>query len=159
MESVFKLYPWEWMVHEEFGARLADAPKQWMEPAWKMVLSNKGILPVLWELFPGCPYLLPAYFDEARMAGRDYVRKPLLSREGANVTVRTAGGSVAFESGGEYGEEGYVFQEYAPLPDFGGNRPVIGSWVIAQESAVMGIRESRGPVTDNFSRFVPHFFR
>ena len=159
IESAFKLYPWEWMVHEEFGAHLEHAPVQWMEPAWKMVLSNKGILPVLWELFPESPYLLPAYFDEARMSGRDYVRKPLLSREGANVVVRTAGGSVAFESGGEYGEEGYVYQEYAPLPDFGGRRPVIGSWVIAQESAGIGIRESAGPVTDNFSRFVPHLFR
>jgi glutathionylspermidine synthase len=157
--SVFKLYPWEWMIHEEFGRHLAGAGTQWIEPAWKMVLSNKGILAVLWELFPDCEYLLPAYFDESRLAGRACVRKPLLSREGANVTVRSAGGSVLHDSGGEYGEEGYVYQEYAPLPDFDGRRPVIGSWVIAQASAGIGIRESSGPVTDNFSRFVPHLFR
>jgi len=158
MESVFKLYPWEWMVHEEFGEHLGHGATQWIEPAWKMVLSNKGILPVLWELFPKCPYLLPAYFDAAPLAGADHVRKPLLSREGANVTVH-AGGRTLADTGGDYGEEGYVYQAYAPLPDFGGHRPVIGSWVIAQEAAGIGIRESGGVVTDNFSRFVPHLFR
>jgi glutathionylspermidine synthase len=158
MESVFKLYPWEWMVHEEFGEHLGHGATQWIEPAWKMVLSNKGILPVLWELFPECPYLLPAYFEAAPLAGADHVRKPLLSREGANVSVH-AGGQTLADTGGEYGEEGYVYQAYAPLPDFGGHRPVIGSWVIAQEAAGIGIRESGGVVTDNFSRFVPHLFR
>jgi glutathionylspermidine synthase len=158
MESVFKLYPWEWMIHEEFGARLPEVATQWIEPAWKMVLSNKGILPVLWEMFPESPYLLPAYYHPAPLAGRDYVRKPLLSREGANVTVH-AGGETLADTGGEYGEEGHVYQAYAPLPDFGGVRPVIGSWVIAQEAAGIGIREASGPVTDNFSRFVPHLFR
>jgi glutathionylspermidine synthase len=123
-----------------------------------MVLSNKGILPVLWELFPECPYLLPAYFDAAPLAGADHVRKPLLSREGANVSVH-AGGRTLADTGGDYGEEGYVYQAYAPLPDFGGHRPVVGSWVIAQEAAGIGIRESGGVVTDNFSRFVPHLFR
>ena len=49
-----------------------------------------------------------------------------------------------------------MYQEYAPLPDFQGQRPVIGSWIIGQEPAGMGIRESSGPITDNLSRFVPH---
>jgi len=91
----------------------------------------------------------------AALDGRDYVRKPLLSREGANVAIRRVF-EPGFETGGDYGEEGFVFQEYAPLPDFGGVRPVIGSWVIGQEAAGIGIRESDGPVTDNTSRFVPH---
>ena len=37
----------------------------WIEPPWKMLLSNKGILPVLWELYPGHPNLLEASFDYA----------------------------------------------------------------------------------------------
>lgn len=32
-----------------------------------MILSNKGILPILWELFPGHPFLLPASFNAACM--------------------------------------------------------------------------------------------
>ena len=65
MRSVFKLYPWEWMVHEEFAdaalARMGDEQGQtvWIEPIWKMMWSNKGILPVLWRLYPDHPNLLP----------------------------------------------------------------------------------------------------
>lgn len=156
IDTLFKLYPWEWMIHEPFGENLRVAKVTVIEPAWKMVLSNKGILPILWELFPGHGNLLPAYFDSP--SGMfEYVKKPLLSREGANVTVHTMKEHV--ESSGEYGAEGFVFQELAPIPDFDGQRPVIGSWVVGQEAAGMGIRESDGWVTGNRSRFVPHLFR
>jgi glutathionylspermidine synthase len=156
IDTLFKLYPWEWLIHEPFGEHLRVVSTRFIEPAWKMVLSNKGILPILWELFPGHGNLLPAYFDEPR-GMFEYVKKPLLSREGANVTVHTMKEHV--ESTGEYGAEGFVFQELAPIPDFGGKRPVIGSWMIGQEAGGMGIRESDGWVTGNTSRFVPHLFR
>jgi glutathionylspermidine synthase len=81
----FKLYPWEWLWREEFGAHLATDCVQFIEPAWKMLLSNKGLLPILWELFPGHPNLLPAYEEAAPLGGR-YIRKPRLGREGSNVT-------------------------------------------------------------------------
>src|SRR5580704_10821793 len=86
----FKLYPWEWMFREEFGAKLNEARTCWIEPPWKAVLSNKGILPLLWEMFEGHPNLLAAYFEDdprARELGASFVRKPLYSREGANVTM------------------------------------------------------------------------
>src|SRR4029077_7964732 len=35
IELAFKLYPWEWMFHDAFGARLKDAPTCWIEPPWK----------------------------------------------------------------------------------------------------------------------------
>jgi len=161
IRCVFKLYPWEWMIHEEFGKNLSlsRARMQWIEPAWKMVLSNKGILPILWERHPGHPNLLPAYRDEVLFTEADaYVVKPLLSREGANVRIVSPWHAQA-QTGGDYGEEGFVYQEYAPLPDFGGARPVIGSWIIGDAPAGMGIREADGPITDNLSRFVPHIIR
>ena len=156
ISTLFKLYPWEWIMHEPFGAHVAASGTLFIEPAWKMVLSNKGILPILWELFPDSPWLLPAYFGGPR-GMREWVQKPLLSREGANVTVHTRDGETAV--GGEYGEEGFVFQQLAPIPQFDGVRPVLGSWIIGQEAGGMGIRESDGWVTGNTSRFVPHLFR
>lgn len=155
--ALFKLYPWEWMVQEEFGARALEisGQVQWIEPIWKMLLSNKGILAILWEMFPGHANLLETYLDGPRNL-REYVKKPKMSREGANVTLLSKRESA--ETAGDYGEEGYVYQAAAPLPDFDGNRPVLGSWVIDGESAGIGIRESSGPVTDNLSRFVPHLF-
>ena len=157
LRAVFKLYPWEWMVREEFGKYLAVANTVWLEPPWKMLLSNKGILPVLWELYPSHPYLLAASFEQPA-TGADWVRKPLLGREGGNVTLHQAGGEI--ETGGDYGEEGFVYQAVAPLRSFDGMYPVIGSWVIGHEdgnsAAGIGIRESDVPITTNLSRFVPH---
>ncbi len=153
MTAAFKLYPWEWLAREGFAAHLAAAPVRWIEPPWKMVLSNKGILAVLWELFPDHPNLLPAYFDEWRLEA--YARKPLLSREGANVRLVMFGEEVA-ASGGDYGAEGYVYQALAALPRFDGRVPVLGSWVVAGEPAGLGVREGDGLITTNTSRFVPH---
>lgn len=156
--SLFKLYPWEWLVHEQFGPQMLATytQMQWIEPIWKMLFSNKGMLAILWELFPGHPNLLKAHLREPDGMA-EYAKKPLLSREGANVTLVTTKGQI--ETTGDYGEEGFVYQALAPIPSAGGNYPVIGSWVIDGQAAGMGIRESNGPITNNLSRFVPHLFR
>jgi glutathionylspermidine synthase len=159
LRAVFKLYPWEWMVREEFGAHLGASSTIWVEPAWKMLLSNKGLLTVLWKLYPHHPNLLEAGWTEPE-SGRAWVRKPLLGREGANITLHRAG--LHIETDGEYGEEGFVYQDLAPLQSFDGMYPVIGSWVIGHRegdaAAGIGIRESDTPVTTNLSQFVPHLF-
>jgi glutathionylspermidine synthase len=155
--ALFKLYPWEWLLNEEFGRHIAPSRARFMEPAWKMILSNKGILPILWELHDGHPNLLEAYRDPTdEMLAWGYTRKPLLSREGANIRIHGGIFGNAVETSGEYGEEGYIYQRTAPLPEFDGNYPVIGSWVIAGESAGIGIREDSSAITTNTSRFVPH---
>ena len=150
-----KLYPWEWLAAETFGPYLLGSSLRVIEPPWKMLLSNKGILPILWELFPDHPNLLPAYFEPGRIPG-DYVQKPLLSREGANVTIHQAGNTIT--AGGEYGEEGYVYQAYAPIPRFGDDYATIGAWIVGDEPAGIGLREDASPITRNTSRFVPHYF-
>jgi glutathionylspermidine synthase len=157
IEYCFKLYPWEWMWHEEFGKYLNEDPVQFIEPAWKMLLSNKALLPILWELFPGHPNLLPAFERSDPLRG-DYVRKPKLSREGVNVR-RVEGGLVTEETSGKYGEEGFVYQAIADLPEFEGNHPIFGVWVVDHEAAGLGIREDASRITTNLSRFVPHFFK
>jgi len=158
MALVFKLYPWEWMFHDVFGARLAEARTRWIEPPWKAILSNKGILPLLWEMFEGHPNLLPAFFEDdpkAATLGPSFVRKPLFSREGANVSLVSGGIAVAAE-GGPYGVEGFIRQALASLPDFGGVYPVIGSWLVAHQPCGLSIREDATPITGNTSRFLPH---
>jgi glutathionylspermidine synthase len=156
IDAVFKLYPWEWLANESFAAELRDSLASrgtiWIEPVWKMIWSNKGILAVLWDMFPNHPNLLGASFD---IPDGDAVAKPLLSREGANVSIRKAGRIVA-ETNGNYGDEGYVYQEIYPLPEpVPGLFPVIGSWIVDGEPAGIGIREG-GRITGNTARFVPH---
>lgn len=155
LETCFKLYPWEWMVAEEFGPMALETygRTQWVEPIWKMILSNKAILAVLWEMYPDHPNLLPAYLDGPHDL-TSYVRKPILGREGSNVSVVSP--TLSAEADGPYGEEGFVYQTYAPLPTFDGHHTVIGSWVIDGEARGIGIRESDGPITEDTSRFVPH---
>ncbi len=63
VSDCFKLYPWEWLLREKFAPYLLESATRWLEAPWKMILSNKAILPVLWELFPGNPHLLPASFE------------------------------------------------------------------------------------------------
>jgi len=157
IDYCFKLYPWEWMWHEEFAPQLALGKTRFIEPAWKMLLSSKGLLPILWELFPNHPNLLPA-FDHAEPLGHSYVRKPRLSREGANVSWIQNGVALE-ETAGDYGEEGHVYQALAPIPEFEGHRPILGLWVVDHEAAGLGIREDTRRITGNFSRFVPHLIR
>ncbi len=155
IQNIFKLYPWEWMINESFGEKIAEAGNDpyWIEPAWKMILSNKAILAILWELYPNHSLLLPAYFSADKLT--NYVKKPMLGREGANIEV-VRGNQPVEKTDGIYGKEGYVYQELFTLPEYDGNFPVIGSWIIGQEAAGIGIRESENLVTDNKSRFVPH---
>jgi len=155
IQVLFKLYPWEWLVREEFGPHLLQRTTRVVEPAWKMLLSNKAILPVLWEMFPGHPNLLPASFEPGKFA-TDFVKKPIYSREGANVSITSGGQTV--EEPGTYGAEGFIWQAYHELPRFAGNYTVIGSWIIGEEAAGIGIREDDSPITKNTSRFVPHYF-
>lgn len=150
IDTIFKLYPWEWLVHEEFGQHILSSPTQWIEPMWKMLWSNKAILPILWKLFPNHPNLLEASFEP--LTG-DHVKKPTLAREGANVTITKNGEIVA--SDGDYDDGRFIYQRLYNLPKFGEHYPIIGSWCVDGYAAGIGVREG-GLITNNVSRFTPH---
>ncbi|MEV4149737.1 glutathionylspermidine synthase family protein [Amycolatopsis sp. NPDC049691] len=155
MATVLKLYPWEWVVDEEFGRHAVESlPRTlWIEPLWKMILSNKTLLAILWENYPGHPNLLPAFADDLGLL-TEYVRKPKLGREGANVQIVATGYET--QTDGVYGAEGFVYQAFDPLPEFDGYRPALGAWIVGDSSAGLGIRETGGLVTDDGAAFVPH---
>jgi glutathionylspermidine synthase len=149
---LFKLYPWEWMLAEPFAQHLPQARLQWIEPPWKMLLSNKAILPLLWEFFPGHPNLLPASRHRADISGAA-VQKPYWGREGQGVHVLAAHESPLATA------EPCVFQAFAPLPRFDSRHALVGAWVIGGVAAGIGMREDVDAVTRNTSQFVPHYFR
>ena len=171
IHSLFKLYPWEAMLAEEFGpAALATYREMtWIEPIWKLLLSNKGILPILWELYPNHELLLPAFLerpgeDQSSSFQRlfSYVRKPLHSREGANISIIRPNAQT-IETSGPYSAGPFIRQAIAPeavFADAAGNDryPILGLWMIDQDCSGLGIRESAGPITDNLSSFIPHYF-
>lgn len=158
IELLFKLYPWEWLLREPFAANMRNSGTRFVEPPWKAVVSNKGLLPYLWEMEPGHPNLLPAFFEgdsRAETLQGDVVRKPIYSREGANIEVRRAGQLVE-RAEGVYGEEGHVLQQAVQVPFLGSGYVVLGSWLVASEPCGLGVRESDTAITRNTSRFLPH---
>ncbi|KEY44578.1 glutathionylspermidine synthase family protein [Pantoea agglomerans] len=158
ISNLFKLYPWEFMLREMFSTKLGDAGVRWLEPAWKSIISNKALLPLLWEMFPNHPNLLPAWFAEDDVPHMDkYVVKPLFSREGANIRIVENGQEIA-RVDGPYGEEGMIVQQFHPLPKFGDSYTLIGSWLIDDQPAGIGLREDRDLITQDLSRFYPHAF-
>ena len=158
IETLFKLYPWEWLMEEKFGRYMPKSGVRFIEPPWKAVLSNKGLLPLLWEMFEGHPNLLPAFFEgdpgADELAGT-YVRKPLLSRQGTNIEI-IRDGMTQSRSDGPYGGEYHIVQAFHPLPEFAGNYPLVGCWLVASKAVGMCIREDRTLVTGKDARFIPH---
>lgn len=172
IEDCFKLYPWEWLMMDEFGWKVREARTRWIEPAWKMLLSTKALLPLLWRKHEGHPLLLEAHFDsEAQnlfngtLPGQ-WLRKPLLGREGVNitrlndpVTNKPLVASYPSTFNPKYDKHGYVVQRYFESMRFGGRvTPVLGVWVVGDKACGLGIREDDG-ITTNASCFVPHYFQ
>ncbi len=179
---LFKLYPWEDLFLDDYADHIDGSGCLFLEPAWKALLSNKGLLPVLWQMFEGHANLLPAFFeadiadaldgtgapraDVAAAFGRaeaalaaGHVRKPILSREGASVSIHKSGEIIERASNTEYSDHPRIVQSYAPLPQFDGFRPVVGAWIIGDACAGIGIREDRSRITQDLSRFKPHFIQ
>ena len=155
---LFKLYPWEFMFQEAYGELLGTNNIRFLEPPWKSILSNKALLPMLWRMFPNHPNLLPAFFeDEIHLAGayEELVKKPIFSREGSNISI-IRNQSEVLSSPGPYGEEGYIYQAAHRPPKFGDNYTLIGSWLVDDQAAGISIREDKGPITQDMSRYVPH---
>lgn len=171
IHQLFKLYPLEWMMRDDYGPLLPARRERWVEPLWKAVLSNKGILPFLWQTHRGHPNLLPAYFAcdlaQARESiaqdmgdqSKGLVKKPLFSREGANVTIycSQSGNHIIDQEAGMYGDEPVVYQAFSALPRFGDSFTMLGSWIVGDEAAGIGIREDISLITKDTSRFIPHF--
>lgn len=161
---LFKLYPWEWLMAEDFAAHIGPSGIRMIEPAWKMLLSTKALLPRLWARHAGHPNLLPASFAPGDIEGA-MVRKPLLGREGAGVALFDAQGREILSAapntatGSADGAAAFVYQQAVELQSFDGHYPMLGAWLVASRACGLGIREDDTAITRNSSRFVPHFFQ
>ena len=160
ISTLFKLYPWEWMMEEEFGSKILSSGVRFIEPPWKMIISNKGLMPLLWGMFEGHPNLLPSYFEDDPSV-RDlidngsYVRKPLLSRQGENIEI-IHNGETKHHSDGPYGKDGCIVQGFQSLPEYDGYFPLVGCWLVASKAVALCIREDNTLVTGKDCNIIPH---
>jgi glutathionylspermidine synthase len=160
IRTLIKLYPWEWIMAEEFGLSVPTCGVRFVEPPWKAILSNKGLMPLLWGMFEGHPNLLPAYFEDNPAATEliytgNYVRKPMLSRQGENIEIVTAG-KTHYKSDGPYSEDAHIIQGFQPLPEHAGHYPLVGCWLVASKAVGLCIREDKTLVTSKDSLVIPH---
>ena len=159
INDIFKLYPWEFMQEEAFITKADMA--NYIEPSWKLLLSNKSILPKLWQKHKGHPLLLESHFYTTDFKQTGFIKKPIFSREGANVSttnlldIRDRQNDKFFDR--SYDKYPYIVQKDANISVFDGYTPVIGSWVIGDTPCGMGLRMDKG-FTRNTSLFVPHTF-
>lgn len=158
IRQLFKLYPWEWMWQESFARNLAANRTSFIEPPWKSILSNKGILPLLWKFHPNHPNLLPAFFErDAPNFGNagEWIVKPIYSREGSNIRAFVDGEMVE-DIPGPYVDSENVVQMFARLPCFAERFALVGSWIVGNRACGLGIREDSTAITRDTSRFLPH---
>jgi glutathionylspermidine synthase len=158
-ELWFKLVPWEDIAIEEseLGALLGDIIAQQkaivFNPAYTLMFQSKGIMKILWDLYPDHPLLLETSFEP--LVGQKQVKKPIFGREGGSVSILDADGSEWLTEQGAYDAFASVYQAYTPLPsDTEGARYQAGLFY-AYESCGLGFRKG-GEIMNNMSKFVGH---
>ncbi len=161
-EYWFKLVPWEdiAVAEGELALILTNIVRNQkaiiLNPAYTLLFQSKGIMKVLWDLYPNHPLLLESSFTP--IEGKKQVRKPFLAREGANVSVIGADGATLAQNGGDYANGKFLYQEHVELPsDERGEKYQAGVF-FAFEGCALGFRKG-GEIIDNYSKFVGHVIK
>ncbi len=161
-ELWFKLIPWEDIALEE--PDLAMILKEIIlnqkaiifNPAYTLMFQSKGILKILWDLFPNDPLLLETSFEPLK--NQKQVAKPIFGREGGSVSILDTDGSTQTAKEGDYANHKMVYQAYTKLPtDTEGSSYQAGLFYV-YESCALGFRKG-GLILDNMSKFVGHIVR
>ena len=146
-DFLFKLYPWEDM--KDFPMQLET---KILNPLYTLLYQSKGMLAILYRLFPDSPYLVPASFEP--LASK-YVRKRAFGREGANIDIVAESGELLRQTAGEYADYKSLYQEYIEfVQDEEGRYYQAG---VFYSDGACGIGFRRGAeILDDMSQFVGH---
>ncbi len=157
-EYWFKLIPWETIAVEESElARIltqimANQKAIILNPAYTLMFQSKGILKILWDLFPEHPLLLESSFEPL---GIKQVQKPFFGREGGGVKILDAEGGLIEAGEAIYGDQPCIYQAYEELPKDDRNRSYQAGVFFAYEGCGLGYRRG-GEILGNMSKFVGH---
>lgn len=155
-EYWFKLIPWEDIAIEEgeLAALLTQIMKNQkaiiLNPAYTLLFQSKGIMKILWELYPNHPLLLET--SDKPLNNKSYVKKPIFGREGANISI-VKDGKVICENQGPY-QNNFIYQEYIKLNEHNEKYYQAGVF-FAYEGCGLGFRKG-SMILDNSSKFVGH---
>lgn len=158
-EYWFKLYPWEDIAIDEpeLATTLSNIMQNQsaiiLNPAYTLLFQSKGMLKILYDLFPDSPYLLKTSFEPLK--GIKHVEKSVFGREGANVKIVDSDGSVLHEQDGPYGNYKKVYQEYVELNSDENKEKYQAGVFFAYEACGLSFRKG-GEILNNMSKFVGH---
>ncbi len=161
-ELWFKLVPWEDIAIEEseLGALIADIIYNQkaivFNPAYTLMFQSKGMMKILWDLYPNHPLLLETSFEPLK--GKKQVKKPIFGREGGSIEILDADGSVLLAEEGEYSGFRPIYQEYIELPTDESGAMYQAGLFYAYESCGLGFRKG-GEILNNMSKFVGHIVK
>ena len=159
-EYWFKLLPWEDIAIEEgelatlLSEIIANKKAIILNPAYTLLFQSKAIMKILWDLYPNHPLLLETAFEP--LTGRAYVEKKAFGREGENVTIYNADGSILDQKEGDYEQYTSIYQEMAPL-----NRDAKGDYYqagvfFAYEGCGLGFRTANRAILEDSASFAGH---
>jgi glutathionylspermidine synthase len=158
-EYWFKLYPWEDIAIDE--PELATILTKIMEnqkaiilnPAYTLLFQSKGMMKILYDLFPDSPYLLKTSFEPLK--GIKQVEKAVFGREGANTRILDANANMLASVDGPYDNHKKIYQEYVEFPkDVKGAKYQAGVF-FAYEACGLSFRKG-SEIMDDMSKFVGH---
>lgn len=159
-EYWFKLYPWEDIATDEpelatmLTTIMQNQQAIILNPAYTLLFQSKGMLKILYDLFPDSPYLLKTSFEPLK--GIKHVQKPVFGREGANVAIIDSNGDLITQVSGPYDNHKKVYQEYVELnTDSSGAKYQAGVF-FAYEACGLSFRKG-GEIMNNMSKFVGHY--
>lgn len=158
-EYWFKLYPWEDIAIDEpeLATTLSNIIQNQsaiiLNPAYTLLFQSKGMLKILYDLFPDSPYLLKSSFEP--LEGVKHVEKPVFGREGANIKIIDSNGAILNKQDGPYDNYKKVYQEYVELNMDEEEAKYQAGVFFAYEACGLSFRKG-GEILDNMSKFVGH---
>ena len=158
-ELWFKLIPWEDIALEEsdLAMLLSNIIKNQkaiiFNPAYTLLFQSKGIMKILWDLYPNHPLLLETSFET--LEGKKQVEKPIFGREGGNVSILDEKKNSIEAIDGDYGSHKMVYQAYTELLTDSEGLSYQAGVFYAYEACGLGFRKG-GKILDNMSKFVGH---
>jgi len=161
-EYWFKLYPWENIGFEEpklatiLDGIIRDRKAIILNPPYTLLFQSKGIMKVLYDLFPDSPYLLKTSFEP--LQGVPYIEKRVFGREGANTKIVDIDGNTIEETDGEYDNYGKIYQEFVDFPQNEKGELYQAGVFFAYEGCGLAFRKG-GKILNNTSKFVGHIIK
>jgi glutathionylspermidine synthase len=161
-ELWFKLIPWEDIALEEsdLAMLLTNIIKNQkaiiFNPAYTLLFQSKGLLKILWDLYPNHPLLLESSFEP--LEGKKQVKKPVFGREGGSVSILDENSNDLETVAGNYDSYKMVYQDYTKLVTDTQGLSYQAGVFYAYEACGLGFRKG-GKILDNMSKFVGHIVK